>query len=261
MYGVEEEFALKYAKKISDFMGVLLKIKELADKVKNTARGGVKAAVPGMPFSFEVMSPKLGVAVDWKGELVENKFSTTGLLKFTADPLVGAELTIDMLGVASNMHPVLKVINKTLEVGLDALGGYMKLEAKFYGQLNITIEALKINTITGISAGSKPVMIMGKMGVKLIFELKIEGKMDMFGTDIIMSFNASATMDAYFGGTALIINDDKGIYADITGKFSGLLLTLKVEVKIGKYTRKININNEPIFPSDTIPLGRHYIIE
>lgn len=262
MYGVEEEFALKYAKKISDFMGVLLKIKELADKVKNTARGGVKAAVPGMPFSFEVMSPKLGVAVDWKGELVENKFSTTGLLKFTADPLVGAELTIDMLGVASNMHPVLKVINKTLEVGLDALGGYMKLEAKFYGQLNITIEALKINTITGISAGSKPVMIMGKMGVNILFQLKVQGKLEAFGLEPIdISFNAEAKVDSYFGGTSLINFDDKGVYADITGKFSGLLLTLKVEVKIGKYTRKININNEPIFPSDTIPLGKHYIIE
>lgn len=260
VYGIEKEYALKYSKKISDFMGVLLRIKQLAEKVKNTAGGQARSITPGLPFSFEVLSPKLGTAVEWKNELINNKISTAGLIKLTADPLIGAEFIIDMLALATKMHPIVNIIKTSLDIGLEFLGGYIKLDLKFYGQLNITIETLQINTLTGISAGSKPLMITGKMGVMLIFQLKVQGKVEAFGVTVELSFNAEAKVDAYFGGIFLVGNDASGVYADITGQFSGLLLTLKVECKIGKYTKKVNINNEPIFPSDVLALGKQYFI-
>lgn len=261
-YSIKDEYALVFSKKIADFFEVLSVIKNLADNVKNSAGGKVKNATPDLPFSFEVMSPKLGVKVSWEGELIEDNYSTTGLLSFVADPLVGAELTIDMLDAVSNVHPVVKALEKGLSIGLEALGGYMKLDAVFYGQLNITIEALKFNTKKGISTSEKPVVIEGKMGVKLVFTLKVSGELKAPIFDYILDFEAEAKFEgnAYFGGTALINVDKKGIYADITGKFSGLIFSAVIEIKIGRYMRKHEFESEPIFESEEIPLGKKYLV-
>lgn len=165
-----------------------------------------------------------------------------------------------MLAVAGKINPIVYTIKKGIDVGLDALGGYMKLDLKFYGALNITIEALKINSLEGVKLSNKPAKIDGKMGLKLTFQLYAKGKIDAWGCDIDLSFAADATLDAYFGGTATIKADSKGIYADIEGKFSGLLFSAKFEIKVGRYFKKVTINDEVILPHEIYPLGVYYLI-
>lgn len=38
-----------------------------------------------------------------------------------------------MLAVAGKMNPIVYTIKKGIDIGLDALGGYIKLDLKFYG--------------------------------------------------------------------------------------------------------------------------------
>lgn len=270
----ENETGDKWVKKIRDFVNILIKLKKLAQDVKEKAGGAARkpsttigGVVGDNPFSFEIMSPKIGAVIQWQAEEVSNEetkyaIANTGTIKFVADPLIGAEFTINMLSAASYMHPVVKVIKKALDVTLDALGGYMKLDLTFYGELKITIESLKINSLEGVTITENPPKIDGKMGLKLVFILHAEGKVDAFGMKEVFEFKADAKLeaDAYFGGTALIKADLAGVYADITGQFSGLLFTLKVDVKIGQYYKKIKIESDPIFQSDAIPLGKFYLI-
>ncbi|TWP28478.1 hypothetical protein ETU09_06025 [Apibacter muscae] len=253
---VKNEYALKYAKKLNDTLSIFTKLKNMADKVKN-ATGGAAKKVSGMPFSFEIQSPVLGAMLSWKNEEQDGRVANTGTLSFSADPLIGAEFTIDLLAAGSNLHPVVKVIERGVRVGLDILGGYFILEAIFYGNLAITIEAFKFN-YQGLAFSQQPARIEGKMGIILSLELKVEGEIKNPIWKVEMSFTADAEADAYFGGTAKLGYDKDGIYADCVGKFSGLLFSAKIEVVIGKYTRKVELKSEPIWASDEVPLGKVY---
>jgi hypothetical protein len=135
----------------------------------------------------------------------------------------------------------------------------MKLDLKFYGALNITIETLKINSLEGVKFTDKPAKIDGKMGIELIFQLYAKGKIEAWGYDVQLSFAADARAHAYFGGTVVIKADSKGIYADIEGKFSGLLFSAKFEIKVGKYFKKVSINNEVVLPDKIFPLEAYYL--
>jgi hypothetical protein len=270
-YNNEFEHGKKWAKKISDFLDVLMKLKKLAQNAKDKAGGAArnpKSSLGGLvkdnPFSFEIMSPKVGGVLQWEAEQIKTgqhigEICNTGTLKLVADPLIGAEFTINMLAVASKMNPAVYTIKKGVDIGLDAMGGYMKLDLKFFGALNITIEALKINSLERFKRTDKPAKIDGKMGIELIFEIKAKGEVSAFGYEVELSFAADARASAYFGGTALIEADSGGVYADLIGKFSGLLFSAKFEIKIGKYTRKATINNEPVLPSETYKLGKIYL--
>lgn len=80
-----------------------------------------------------------------------------------------------MLAVAAKMNPVVLAIKEGVDIGLDAFGGYMKLDAVFYGSINITIETLKLNSLEGLKLTDKPPKIDGKMGIKVVFEIKLKG--------------------------------------------------------------------------------------
>ncbi|MDQ8014866.1 MAG: hypothetical protein REI96_20630 [Flavobacterium nitrogenifigens] len=270
-YENEQEYGAKFAQKVSDFLDILAKLKSIANNTKNAAGGAARNpksrlgnAVDNDPFSFEILSPKVGGVIQWEAEEIKEgvhkgAVCTTGTLKLVADPLIGAEFTVNMLAVASKMNPIVYTIKKGIDVGLDALGGYMKLDLKFYGALNITIEALKINSLEGVKLSDKPAKIDGKMGIELIFRLYASGKIEAWGCDVQLSFSAEASAHAYFGGTAVIKADSKGIYADIEGKFSGLLFSAKFEIKVGKYFKKVSINNEVVLPDEIFPLGVYYL--
>jgi hypothetical protein len=271
-YNHELEFGEKWSKKIGGFIDTLTKLKKIAQNAKDKAGGAARntestlgGIVNDNPFSFEIMSPKIGGVIQWEAEKIKEgeykgQICNTGTLKLVADPLIGAEFTINMLAAASKMNPVVFAVKKGVDIGLNAMGGYMKLDLKFFGTLNITIEALKVNSLEGVKLTDKPPKIDGKMGIRLTFQLLAKGKIDAFGCEVEMSFAADASAEAYFGGTALIKADSKGVYADLVGKFSGLLFSAKFEIKVGRYFRKVTINKEPVLPSETYPLGKVYLI-
>lgn len=258
---VKNEHALAWSRKVQDALSIFMQLKEMAEKVKN-ATGGTAKRVPGVgAFSFEVQSPKIGAILGWKCEQAEEgRVATTGTVSFSADPLIGAEFTIDLLAVGSKVHPVVTVIKEGVDIALDLLGGYFILEAKFYGSLKITIDAFQIN-YNGISVAPEPAKIEGRMGIMFQMELKVEGTIENPIWDVEMQFLANAKAHAYFGGTARLAYDDDGLYADCTGKFSGLLFSAKVEGEINGFTRKVEFESQPIWESDNVPLGKVYLVD
>jgi hypothetical protein len=255
---IENEHALSFSKKLSDSLGIFTKLKDMAQRVIKST-GGAAKKIPGKPaFSFEVQSPVLGAILSWKNVENQGKVSNAGTVSLTADPLIGAEFTIDLLAAGSSVHPIVKVIQTGVNIGLDLLGGYFILEAKFYGNLEITIEAFKFNS-SNLALSQEPAMIKGKMGASLILSLKVDGEIEAIGYKVKMKFSADAEVNAYFGGTAQLAYDRQGLYADCVGKFSGLIFSAKIEVVINGYTRKIDIN-KTVWESEDVPLGKIYLI-
>ena len=269
-YRNEFEYGPKIEQKLNYFLDKLLYIKKIAQNAKEATGGAARKSdlIGDQPFSFEIQSPKIGAVIEWKAEEVKEgeykgQICNTGVIKIVADPLLGAEFTINMLAVAAKMNPVVLAIKKGVDIGLNGLGGYMKLDAVFHGSINITIETLKLNSLEGFKLTDKPPKIDGKMGIKVVFQLKIEGKMSIPVLDYKLDFkaDAKATGDAYFGGTALIKADDQGIYADLVIKFSGLIFSIEGEINIGRFKAKpFKVNPTTIWDSEQIPLGKIYLI-
>lgn len=266
IYNHEKEYGHKWAKKISDFLDILMKLKKMAKKAQDEA-GGIGKKLGDSPFAFEIMSPKIGAFIEWKAEKVLNgdnkgKICNAGVLKLVADPLVGAEFTINMLEAASKMNPIVFAVKKGVDFALGKFGGFFKIDAVFYGNLKVTIESLKINSLGNLGLSEKPAKIDGKMGIRIVLQLKIEGKykMPIFNYQLDFVADAKATGEAYFGGTVLCESDEKGVYWDAKGQFSGLLFSIEIEFKANRYKIKpFKISKQPMFSSDTIELGKQYL--
>ena len=140
------ELGTKFAEKIRKVLNVFIKYKEIADKVKETLGGNVKAMPGKLPFMLEVQSPSLNANIDWYLEKGKDNYftqvATVGKLNFKADPLMGAEFTIDLLALGSRMHPLVAAMIAGLEIGLSALNGGITFETKFYGKFEFNFNAL-----------------------------------------------------------------------------------------------------------------------
>ncbi|WP_152567189.1 hypothetical protein [Porphyromonas macacae] len=263
---VELQLAKEFSIKIKRFVKIIASLKEWADTIKKYAGGKVKKnpfLSLNSPFSIEVMSPKLGASVEWKSQYSgeSNKISIVGLLSFTADPLIGAEFTIDLLAVtATTINPAVGKILAGFRIGLEKLGASAVIELVFYGNLEVVLEALSFNFLNNEITGGGKQMIKGKMGVSLIMRINVKGTLSAIICRVKYEFLAEAKADAYFGGTMEFAMDEEGLYGDFLGCFSGLLVTGKIEGKIGLYSGSVVFEAEPILESGEKSLGKIYLI-
>lgn len=266
-----DEHAASMIANIQTFIKVVSTIKQLAEKVKGKSGGTVKKipTVSSNPFSIEILSPKVGAMVSWK---LENDNSTNivgcvGTVSVFADPLIGAEFTIDLIAAGTSaINPVIGKIVSWCRGGLAALGGQFIIELKFYGKLDISLEGVTFNTATKqISMGGEQT-ISGKMGLILNLEAKVGAKVKVVSTKPSFYFKAKAEADAFFGGDfTLNASSDGGVYLDITGKFSGLLLSAAFEIEVQwwifSYSKTLELEAEPLFEAEKgFNIGRARLI-
>ncbi len=260
-----QEIGTEFAEKIRKVVNLMVKYKEIADKVKNTVGGKAKNGLGRPPFMFEVQSPALNANVEWYLEQGKDKFSnriaTVGVLRFKADPLIGASFTIDLLAVASRMHPAIAAMVAGADLALSALKGGMIFEAKFYGKLQFDFKALEINSLSGMKGGS--VDLGAEMGVEILFKIEFQVKYDSWFMEVEVALRAEALMNAHFAAKATINSDEKGVYFQPELGFSGLIFTFKAEVVVGGFKRQLSFGNkkEPFLKSDIAKPNKMYIID
>lgn len=258
----QQQFGTQWVQKIGRFTDALLRIKQMANRVK-IAAGGTARQVTNRPFTFEIQSPKVGVIAKWGLRNSNSQLTTVGTLNLSANPLIGASFTINMLAVAGKVNPVVGAITRALNVAMDRLGGYLVLDVEFFGNLSITITALEFDSLSRrIAFSDTPLQIGGKMGVRVRFVARAEGTARPIGFDVGLKFNASASIHAYFGGEMRLGIDDDGVYNQIIGKFSGLIFSAHIDIRVGRSRRGVNgsIDRVTMFASEEIELGRHYLI-
>lgn len=265
---IEHEIGKDWLNKMRKLLDLLMKIKTMAEKVRDSAGGKASGVeVTAGVASSNIMSPVVGAEMNWKFERDEenpNFVSPLGVMSFSADPIIGAELKIDLLEIVGKINPIVLIIKKGVDLALNQLKGKFTLSLTFYGRLNIAIDALTFNGRTkeiflGRKAKeSRELEISGEMGVKLGFKLKFDGELKFFEKATKISFAAEAKADAYLGGVVKAGVDDKGVFIDGSAKFSGLLLTAKIEGKAGWFKHTIEFKSDPVMGSEEIALGRFH---
>ncbi len=257
--GVNKDFESK----IEATAKILSKTVEIAQNAINVCRGVMKAT--SIPVSFGVEYPKFEVVGSWylKKEEGSLRIAVVGEVNFAAKPLIGVNTTIDLIAAAvavvsygtTGSPAIAKIVDKIRSYG-KVVGAEISAEAKFSGELEVMLEALKINSITGITGGS--VTIGGKMGIKIKIKVAAGNDLNIKQLEIKFKFTAEATANAYFGGDLKIDSDDKGIFIEPTLKFSGVKVSLDIKMEVGWFTRSFSVSDD-ILPEDKIPLKKRYI--
>lgn len=251
----ENELKYEYETKIKKLYDVFASIGAIADGITNKTKG---CSPTGIPMTFAVKPPNLSFTGDWYLEHPKDNKLLLGTyvkLNLIAKPLIGLEVTIDLLGTAifvgsqivgagPGVTELYKRIQGKLKSGIKAgkKGDKVTAEANIdiYMDLIIT-QSINLDTKFefNTSGKAKDSMLDVKGESKLKVELKIGAKLKGEVTVVI------ATVSAYFEGSgsgdasitfghSISYDDDKGglFYRPILG-FDGLNAKYIVEISAG----------------------------
>ncbi|MBO6185876.1 MAG: OmpA family protein [Chryseobacterium sp.] len=220
-----------------------------------------------IPVGFDIRYPKFTVVGKWYLERLNNRnlLNTVGEIGFGFNPLIGAEVVIDIIGAAIALgsyattgNPAAARLIGKFRAGLEKLGASVTFTATFYGELSIMVDALKIDAINGIDMQGKTT-IGGKMGATILLAIEIGGKFNKNSKKYILDFKAAARLqgDSFFGGDFVINSDDKGLFIEPILKFSGVKITGEVEGEIGWWKSNFKIE-EIVIDKSEHSLGKKY---
>ncbi|WP_028887527.1 hypothetical protein [Tenacibaculum ovolyticum] len=259
----KRSFTNEFQTKIKPFVKTISTAAEIVQNAINYAQGVAKQTA--IPVGFDVRYPKFTIVGTWNLVPYKNRTAIVGDVGFGFKPLIGAELIIDIIGVAiaaasygtTGNPAAARLINK-FRKGLDKLGASVTFTATFYGELEIMCEALKIHSINGIDMSGKTT-IGGKMGVTIILKMEVGiGKLKGRKKKAIINFRALAKADAFFGGEMVFDSDDKGLYMQPILKFSGVMLTVEIEGEVGWWKSNFKIE-EKVLKEETKTLAKRYL--
>ena len=261
----KHEVGLEFAEKLRKVLNAFIKYKELADKVKNTIGGAVKKSPKKPPFMFEVMSPALSASISWYLERGEGKFdrqiATTGTLNFKAEPLIGAEFTIDLLAVGSRLHPFVAAFILGLQEALAVANGGITIEAKFKGEFFFDFKAMEFNTLKGRLKGGS-LDLGAKLTILVIAKVSLSIKMKSFSAKPLIEISAQGTFNAYFTAKITIDTEEKkGLFVKPFLGFSGMIFTFEVEIVVRgfKTVRKFGNENDPFLKAELNDMTKFYL--
>lgn len=251
-------------KKTAEFISSLA---DILQEVVNYAQGAAKAT--SIPIGFDIRYPKFTVVARWFLEPCEGKAAVVGEVSVGFQPLIGAEIVIDIIGCAiaaasygvTGNPAAARIINK-FRGGLEKLGASVVFTATFYGELHIMVEALKIHSIKGIEMSGKTT-IEGRMGIIIELSISIEiGKKGGSKTKSKISFAAAAkgTAEGYFGGVFEIDSDEKGLFIQPILKFSGIVLAFEITGEVGFWECSLLKIEETVVDKAEYYFDRKYVI-
>lgn len=256
----------EWEKKTEVLAKTLSKTIELVQKGINVCRGVMEKT--SIPVTFQIEYPKIEAVGAWylKKEQGFKEVAVVGEISFGAKPFIGAKVTIDLIAAAvsaasyatTGSPAISNIVNQVRKAG-KKVGAEIAANAEFYGNIGIMFKDLKLNSIKGLEGGF--LMVDGKMGMKLIIEIKAGNKPWHSKKKPLIEFSAlaRATGDAYFGGEVKIEQDNNGITLEPTLKFSGLEVKLEAEVTIGWFKESFEKKYDEVVPKKEIKFGKTYL--
>jgi len=265
-YKRNKELKAEYETKIKKLYDIFASVGSMSDGITNKTKGQVRnIGMKGLPMTFAVTPPNLNLKGVWnlerakiKRSLIE-KTGTKVDISFNAEPLIGLEVTIDLLctavglvagavsgGTAApgavRLYGVIKEsMNKGVDIGNDDFG--VKASADVYIDLVIssTIKTnigFSFNTVSDKSDTQGKLEVTNTLKVELkagawakaeanLVIVKVEGYFEMSGKG-----NAAIT----FGHG--VKYDDKGLYYRPQLGFDGLNAEYVIKGKVGLSSKK-----------------------
>jgi hypothetical protein len=254
----EKELKHKYETKFKKLYSVFNSLEALSDGITSKTKGAVRSISPkGLPVSFVVKPPNLSFKGDWfLSHPKDNKsiIGTNVKLTLEANPLIGLEMTVDLLGAAvfgaaglvsagaaapnalELYNRIQSRLKKGINFGNDKVG--VKASVDIYMDLIIT-GTIKITSFFEFNTAGKAkdsdfkLAAESKLGVQLNVGVKIKGEAVMAVIKVSAYFEASASGTASITFGHGIIYDDKGLYYKPKLGFDGLDVKYIVQVSMG----------------------------
>ncbi|WP_409415793.1 OmpA family protein [Flavobacterium sp. PS2] len=230
----EKELKYEYEAKFKKLYDIFSSIGALADGVTNKTKGAARSVSPkGVPMSFAVKPPNMSFTGDWfLANPKDNKtiLGTDVTIGLQAKPLIGLEVTIDLLGAVvfgvgslvgagPGVTELYKKIQGALKSGIKAGNEKNGLSANIdiYMDLIITGE-IKIGTDFKFNTVGKPkdskfeLRSENKLSVELKVGVKIKGEAAVVIIKVVAYFEASASASASVTFGHGINYNEKGLY-------------------------------------------------
>ncbi|WP_374948618.1 hypothetical protein [Mucilaginibacter sp.] len=243
----KEKQSVEYGGKIAEKIGKTL---ALFVKIKEMVVGITKQVSAKTPFSLNIKSPAIAASVGWfrdeqtEGEV--SKAATIVEIKMGAEPVIGAELSIDLIAAGAEVASpaiarILKFLrdnakeNLNLEFTLTLSG-----DIKITGETQININNPKL-TQGKISA-------LGVITIDLLLKAQAKGKFTAIGIQGSAEGEASAKASTGVTGGVDAGADQKGIYILPRAEFNGVIATivLKASVKYGVMKKTFDKSPDPL---------------
>lgn len=267
-----EELSAEFESKFKSLFNLFSSIGDVTNALTKKVRGGIRSTRGSLPMTFEIKPPNVSVSGVWalarvtKDKKPSNKIGTQVKVVFKADPLIGLELTIDLLGAAvgvaagvlsggTALEPAMrfynvikKLMNKGVEVGDDNVGVTANMD--IYLDLilsNVITVDLAFNFNTKGSREQAGGALKGKSTLKAELKAGIYAKAEvaLVVAKVIGYFEGKASGYASVSlGGSLYTNTDKGkegVYLRPELGFDGLKAEYVVYLKIGVSSKKVKL--------------------
>lgn len=260
----KRSFTTEFADRIEIIARTIASAINIVQNAINYAQSAAKGA--SLPVGFDIRYPKFSVLGKWYLERIETRrnLSVIGEVGFGFKPLIGAEVVIDIIGAAIALgsyattgNPAAARLIEKFRGGLEKLGASVNFTATFYGEVEIMVDALKIDSVNRMQMQGKTTL-GGKMGATIELSISIEvGKVKGTKTKPIITFKAAAKADSYFGGDIIFDSDDKGLFMQPVLKFSGVVLSVEIEGEMGWWKSNFKIE-ERVIKEETRVFDKKY---
>lgn len=264
-YQDKEDLSLAYEGKFKKLYDIFSSLNDISDGITSKTKGTVrKAGLTGIPIDFKIKPPNLKIEGAWQYAIAKDDEKTTNMvgtqvdISVNAKPLIGLEITIDLLGAliigvatvatggaaAGATRGVMTLYNKIkdfmntgVKIGDDKIGAEVK--ADVYIDLVIT-NTISTNVDFSFNTENKPSDSILKLEAtnKLKVEAKagayVKGKVSIviIKLDGYFEMKASGQASVTFGPT--INYSSNGLYFRPILGFDGLTVeyVIKGEVRI-----------------------------
>ncbi|MCD1118639.1 OmpA family protein [Chryseobacterium turcicum] len=249
----ENEFKYEYETKIKKLYEIFSSIGAIADGITSQTKG---CSPTGIPMTFAVKPPNINFTGDWYLAHPKNNNQVLGThvdLHLIAKPLIGLEVTIDLLGTAvfvgsqivgagPGVTELYKRIQGKLKKGVKFGNDDVAFKANIDIYMDLVVTQtinldthLIFNTEEEIKDSKLKVEGSSRLKVELKVGVKIRGELSVVVLTVSAYFEASASGDASitFGHTINYADDKGGLYYRPILGFDGLNAKYLVEVSAG----------------------------
>jgi len=248
-YQSKESFKAQYETKIKKFYDLFSSIGDMSKGITNKTKGTVRnIGFKNTPVLFAIKPPNIDLKGVWeleratKNGKLTNKIGTKVDIKFEAKPLIGLEITIDLIGAAIGLavgavsggtaapgamklyNTIKDKLNKGIDLGDDDLG----LKANMDIYVDLVISSV-ISTSIGFSFNTEgdfnpeaKLELKNKLGVELRAGVLVKGEIAIIVVTVKGYFKAHASGKASVTFAHGVNYDDYGLYYQPQLGFDGV---------------------------------------
>ena len=266
-YGANNEVKTEFETKIKRLYDLFASLGNIADGITNTTKGRIRnIGFKGMPMTFEVKPPNVKLQAIWmlkraheKKQAVE-KVGTQIAVQLSADPLIGLEMTVDLLALAvgavagavtdgmgsEKAVEIYNTIKSKMKEGIsggdDELGGSLSADIYIDLVLSGTITASANFTFNTVGDGTDTSLKL-ETAAKLKAEIKAGSYIK--ATMTVLSVTAQGYFEMTAGGNASVTfghslqATNEGLFYRPQLGFDGLNVEYTLVVKASLSTKKM----------------------